>query len=722
MSIDASRPTVLVGSSIPPGLGQLDTHCRLKLGDIVLTALPRTVDEAVAVAAACRDRGIYVCFSEICFRGTDIPCKCWGEQVERTDFFSRADLARIAEAAGDYYFGRYAVGEIGGILYWPKDQFRPPRPRAYQALPECGNQQEARDLYVETCRSLIERDRELYGAGPLINVESSLLFKYQAEAGLDKLCLEVMPGDPILMHSAIRGASRAANLPWGVHIAMGWYGGVTPDRLFEQRWRASLGWSYICGAEFIFPESGHYTYENPYRGISLDFHDETMVRMRRTLRETVQFARIHRRPEGGPKVRLGLLHGNLDGAPGLWNPYAWGQVHSPEWHEGHAERGWRLVETLFRREQWTNPRVQGHTDWSGNPPSGQVDIVPAEADGDVLATYSCLLCPAWNTMTPELYAKLHDYVAGGGRLILFLPQLGTQTGRAEPIRLIHDGDLSDLFGVRITGRADTDVRGVRFLEQPSIPGYSLPVYKELQDPVFLGNFTPATVEMCGARVLAGTARRFTDDAATVRSRPLIVEHRVGRGTAMLVLAWNWPADPALSDLTVDLLRTVAAGEQRALKVAGSDQVRYAVYDLEGSDAQILYLLNTDPDADACVRIGIGDALSPQIRVPCGKLTPTYVLGDVIVAPGDNRIDMTEWEIADSQVSCRCFTACAQTATIWSATPGARVTLNDRTAGTEPDRWVEVTVPRTPDPARPDVFAPDFLDEPDVDYQDAPLPY
>ncbi|MCK5802641.1 MAG: hypothetical protein KAI66_07410, partial [Lentisphaeria bacterium] len=388
-------PSVLVGSSIPPGSDQLDIHCALKLGDIILTSLPRTFEEALAVARLCRERQLHLCWSEFCYRGTRTPSKAWGEPVAREKFFSREQLEQLYAEAGEFHFGRYVIGEIGGVLYWPKD-YLPGRTLSLVPMPAFEDHGQAEEHYVEYCRKLVDGERECFGGEPFLNVESSLLFKYQARAGLGRLCLEVMPGDPELMHAAIRGAARAGGLEWGTHIAMGWYGGVDVDELFQQRWRAALGWSYICGADFILPESGHYTYSNPDRNIELGFHSPEMVRMRRSLREYVQLAHVHRRPAGGPLVRLGLLHGLHDGAPGLWNPFAWGQYHGQHWQEGPAERGWRLFERLYRHESWHNARVQGQVDVSGNPPFGQVDIVPAEAKTQHLGRYACLLCLGWN--------------------------------------------------------------------------------------------------------------------------------------------------------------------------------------------------------------------------------------------------------------------------------------------------------------------------------------
>ena len=83
------RPTVLIGSSIPPGLDQVQLHQRLKLGDLVLTALPTDRQEALAVAGFCRQHGIRLLFSEFVYRGSGAPSPACARSPE--EFFSGRD-------------------------------------------------------------------------------------------------------------------------------------------------------------------------------------------------------------------------------------------------------------------------------------------------------------------------------------------------------------------------------------------------------------------------------------------------------------------------------------------------------------------------------------------------------------------------------------------------------------------------------------------------------
>jgi len=718
---------VLIGSSIPSGVEHLRLHQKLKQGDIVLTLLPRTRDEALAVARFCRENRIYLVFSELLHRGSYDLCWAWREKIPRDRFFSKAEMDEIIDAAGDYYFGRVAVGEIGGVLYWPKAYTIGRRAENWENLPPCNTMSEAQEAYVAYVKKWLDFERAELGKGPLLDVDSSLVFKYHAMAGVDVLCLEVMPGDPHLMHAAIRGAARAYGKKWGAHIAMQCYGGMSFDEVYLKRWRTSLFFSFISGADFIYPESGHYTYANIAHKQQFGFHSAEMKRVRRDLRELWQFARIHRRPAGGPRVALGVVHGNFDGTPGLWNRYAWGQYHHEKWLEGPAERGWLFVDKFNRKEDWPRETVQGDEDFSGNPPYGQYDVVPIEAPLEVLRRYSCLVFLGWNTMTPEIYEKLKQYVSRGGHLVMFLPHLSVHTDRGEDLRLFRDGDFSDLFGVKVVGKHEKDVRGVKCLAGASIRSWRLPLWRVNTDPRFMGNFTPAKVELAGARVLSGWSDYYKDTEEELRTRPILVENRLGTGCAYLVTAWEYPADVGLMRFTDDLLRVILQGEQGDVRLLGPDRVRYAVYDDSlsgGQPCRVVYLLNTDPDNDSLVRLWVSGRRSAEIRVPASDLRLAWILDRVVVTPEDKRVDIESWEGAAARCDLSLFSATAQGLEVHNMDPsrGISVVVNGVRRSLKPSSVARIPVRRRVDPARREFFAPDFLEEPRVRYKHAGLPY
>lgn len=721
-------PSCLIGSSIPAGVDQLQLHVRLKQGDIVLTLLPQTRAAALAVARACREQGIHLVFSEMLHRGSEDVGWPWRRKVCRTDFLSKADLDEVIAAAGPYYYGRVCIGEIGGVLYWPKAYTIGRRADNWENLPPCRDHAEAATAYVAYCRRWLDFERVEIGGGPLMDVDSSLLFKYHAMAGVDILCLEVMPGDPHLMHAAIRGAARAHGLPWGAHIAMQCYGGMVFDELYQKRWRTSLFFSFIAGADFIYPESGHYTYANTARGQRFGFASPEMRRVRRAIREAWQFARVHQRPPAGPQVRLGVVHGHHDGAPGLWNRYAWGQYHDPAWLEGPAERGWELVDQFHRRGDWSRETVQGDEDPSGNPPAGQYDVVPIEAPAEVLQRYACLLFLGWNTMTAEIYEKLRRYVAAGGHLVMWLPQLSTRTDRTAPMALFRDGDVADLFGCRVSGRLPTDVRGIKCRQNSALPSWRFPLWRIRTDPRFLGNLTPAAaVELTTGQVISGHSDFYDSSDEELRRNAVLVENRLGRGMAYLVALWEYPADEGVLRFSRDLLRVVLQGEQDPFRVVCHDRLRYAVYagrTPRGSTPyRVVYLLNTDPDVPALARFWVHGRCTPRVTVEAGELRLAYRLGDCILIPEDKCIDLSSVLRERRQYVVRAFSVRSQTVLVFNTgrSPFC-VTLNGRCVRVPPGGEAAVRLGRRVDPARQAFFEAGFLEEPQLEWPEAGLPY
>jgi len=721
------QPGVLIGSSIPAGLEQIQAHKKLKQGDIVLTLIPREKEEALAVARYCRENRIHLCFSEFLFRGSTDLSFAFREVVPREKFHSKADIDEIIDAAGEYYFGRVTIGEIGGVLYWPKAYTINRRAANWENLPPCNTHAQAQRAYIAYCKKWLDYERRKLGKGPLMNVDSSLLFKYHAMAGTDILCLEVMPGDPHLMHAAIRGAARAYNKTWGAHIAMQCYGGMCFDELYRKRWRTSLFFSCIAGADFIYPESGHYAYSNPSHNQKFGFHSKEMKRIRADIRDAWRFARVHSRPVGGPRAPLGVVHGNLDGAPGLWNRYAWGQYHDDKWLEGPPERGWRFLDKFHRREEWQRETVVGERDFSGNPPCGQYDIVPVEAPLELLKNYSCLLFLGWNTMTPDIYNKLKQYVSSGGHLVMFLPHLSTRTDRAKNLTLYNRGDFSDLFGVRITGKFPKDVRGVKCMADSSLKSWRLPLWRINTDPRFMGNFTPARAKVTTGRVLCGWSDFYHVTEKELAAQPILVENSLGKGKTFLVTVFEYPADEGLVRFTDDLIRTILQGEQADIRLLAGDRIRYAIYDDTLPDSRkkysVIYMLNTDPDCDALARLRVRGRASGEFRLPAHELRLAYLCGDLLLLPEEKCVDIDSWKTGKTSHNIKLYSVSDADADVCNlGKQHLSVTLNGARCACKPGDSVRLRLKRRIDPARKTFFAKNFLDEPPVKIKDTKLPY
>lgn len=716
----APRP-VQIGAMIPGGLAQVKLFERLRMGDAILTFLPVDKAGAMAVARYCKARRIHLYFDEVLCRGSKDECWVWKDgrrvRVPRAEALTKREYDAMVDAAGEYYGARVVLPEAGGMLYWPKSYTMGRRVGQFVNVPPVRTVQQAKDGHMRYIRDIVRFERNRMGKGPLMDADSSIIFKHHAEAGVDMLCLESMPGDPEITHCAIRGAARASGKVWGTHIAMECYGGVSFDALWLKRWRTALYHAYICGAGFIWPESGHYGYDDhQHGGRQIPFDDPRVKEMRRALREAYQFANIHTRPALGPRSTLGVLHGNLDGAPGIWNRFAWGQFKGRKWREGPAERGWKFVEKFHRREDWPRETVQGEMDFSGNPPYGQYDLVPMEAPLRALKSYRCLVCLGWNTMTPAIYAKLKRYVKAGGRLVMHLPQLSVETDRAKPVRLFRGGDFRDLFGARILGRAKKGDYGIKCMADASIPEYRFPLWRINTDPRFLGEFTPSRVELGAARVISAYDDFYFIAPEKLARQPILIENSLGKGKAFLVTAWEYPADPGLERFTEDLLRTVLAGEQGDIRLMASDRVRYAVYDLPrirgSAKASVIYLLNTDPDCAASVRLWVTGHVTAPFNLPANRLRLGYRIGDVLILPADSRVDAQSLGLKGGCLGVKMFSLRSQRVEVHNlGCAAAKVELNGACCSVPPGGRRIVSLRRTVDPARRKFFAPGFLSEP-----------
>lgn len=718
---------VIIGASMPAGVKSLEAFRQLKMGDMVLTAIPETKTDAVAVAEYCRKNSIYLCFSELLYRGGFDLCWAYRKRIPRHEFLSRAEMEEIIAAAGPFYFGRYVIGEIGCVVYAPEKYAAEFPDEHWSNLPAVRTQAEARDAYIRYIRKFLDFERREIGPGPLINVDAGMIFKYVAEAGPDILCLESLPGDPHLMHAAIRGTAKAYKKPWGVHIAMENYGGMRFDELWQKRWKTSLAYSYLSGAQFILPESGHITYTNPVTKETFPFNSPEVKRVRRTLREMYQFSRLHRKPSLHPRVRLGVVYGNEDGTPGLWNRAAWGQYGDTKWLEGPAERGWRFVDSFYRKEDWAKETVQGDMDFSGNPPLGQYDLVPVEAPLEILNQYGCLLFLGWNTITDEIYAKLERFVRQGGRLIMFLPHLSTESDRGKEVKLIKGGDFSDLFGVQILGRGEKKIQGFKCFADSSLAEYRFPLWRIRTDPRFMGLFTSSRVKLTTGKILSGAADHYMSEEKELRERPLLIENRLGQGTAFLVTAWQYPGDEGLAPFTQDLIRTVLQGEQADIRLLAGDAVRYAVYEGQAPRSRnpysVVYLLNADPDCPAPARLWVRGKLSAEFVIPPNEMRLAFLFDDLIVIPEDKRVDLAAWDSSDPQQEFRFFNAVAQKFEIHNLSGVARrIQINGQNLTCILGKAAVLEIAVAVDPGRKAFFAPGFLDEPDIDWRAEGGPY
>lgn len=711
---------LLIGASIPTGTETVKDFQKLKLGELVLMSLPDNAEDARRVMEYCRDNGIYVMISELMHRGGNLRWTC--PSLDRDTFND------IVKSAGKYYLGRYTIGEAGGILYWlpsylynsEEKEFDengyPLHPRdAYVKLPKVDNVIDAKNNFVSYLKKFIDMERKFIGDGPLINVDSSLLFQYQVEAGIDLSTLEMLPGNPLRMLPALRGSSVITGRPWGVHIAFGWYGGVEPDELWMKRWSQTLPLCYLSGANFIFPESGYYVHKN--HTYDYKFNDPKMKEARKVLRDFYRFKKIHGRAKGEPERRLAIIFGQYDGCPGLWNKYCWGQFENGrEWVSGDAEHSWDLTDVLTTRDNPYNELYIGRNSYSGNPPCGQYDIVSADASVETLSKYTHILFLGFNLMDEALYNRLTAYVKNGGNLLMGLPHLNVEAKRGAPIRLFNNGDFTQLFGVKVTGKEEPEVIGFKAIYGRSTLFDTGPI---VRDPVAVGNLTRGKLEITSghAEIIGGYSEGFIDTIDSVAARPAVIEHRLGKGKARLVNSFDYPGSEPMHDLAVYLLRSTALEAQGDVRVLSADSVRYAVY--RQDDMIFVYAMNTEFDISQNIRIEYKGRISRELSIPPSAMRIAVIKHDVLLSP-----ERIEWRL-EAWNDGKCELALIEKQNVALENLGEDILsfeINGREVKLTAGRMAFVECEKNQGSIEDEFFSEDYPEEPDFIPSNTIVPY
>ena len=538
------------------------------------------------------------------------------------------DYEKIIEEAGDSFDGSLFMCEFGGMMfYWPANYVA----GSHHLIPETTCAKTARDEMIRTLEELIASAKKSPAKRPLVCIEASGgIAKYLYEGGIDRVDLEVTYDRfTEFYYSATKGATIAYGKErFGVDMAMVWYGGNVHNKLWFKRWKTSLYHAFIRGADPIYAEHGLMDYKA--LGKNLDTGSVEVQRFRQSLGELAEFAAKHPRPSGFPEARIAVAYGNLDSFS-MGQPYIWGQRVGNPIKSGSAEQSWELFETFYRRNSWEYSYASGDSDLSGNPPLGQVDVVPADSPAEVLSRYECLIFLGWNTMTPEIYSNLRKFTAGGGHLLCTLAHLSTNTRRDEPLSIINDGDLNDFFGVSIEGMDKQLEVGIKFKDNPSSGNYRFPLWSAVCDPKYYdGGFSCASLRIGSAELIAAASENFNDSWENMDKSPVITANRVGNGMAFLVNSLEYPGHYGLKRLYQDLLRHFSLAFQKDITVESSDSVRFAVYKENGMD--IIYLLNTDPACTQNLFLSTGNSKAVSLSMKAGEMLVCYRTGNLLAIP------------------------------------------------------------------------------------------
>ena len=611
----------------------------------VLFRGPWSMDQLREAVAFCKQHNVRFVMDEMWQRTQPAPAPGYADMDPQA-------FRTLMDAAGACRDGTLFMCEYGGVAaYWPVSTVE----GSPNVIPPTSCAAEARDRMVGKLRELIEAATSWMVPRPLILIEASPMAKYLYEAGIDRVDLEVTYNRfTELGYAATRGAARAYGRErFGTDMAMVWYGGNQHDPLWRHRWKVSLYQAFLRGADPIYAEHGVMDYEAHGKSRAAD--DPEVRMFRRELAAFADFCRRHPRPDGFPKTGLAVIHGNLDSFAEntIGQPYVWGQRGADGMRAGYPEQSWELFLSLYRNRPWAFPFASGDRDPSGNPPWGQVDAIPAESDLSTWRQYDAVMFLGWNTMTPEIYAVMKAFVAGGGHVLASLAHLDGRTRRTGAVEPVHDGDLHELFGVRVRGLDGRIPVGIRYRQQPSRGAYGFPAWSEEGDPLHQhGGFPAATLELTSAELIAAGSDRFTDTWTEMDRAPVLTANAHGEGMAFLLNALDYPGHPGLRELYGDLLYYFAAAWQGDLQVEAGDRVRYGVF-TEG-EMHILYALNCDPVLEQQIRVSFGRHDRVPFTIGPGRLTAVYLTPHLLACRRDVTHRVTGMDLRGDTLDLRFY--------------------------------------------------------------------
>ena len=525
----------------------------------------------------------------------------WG-QYEPSPFSVPA-VSEIKRIAGKYFLG-IELPELGTIFGCAGKGYKhSPHFHNYEKLSE------GKREFVEVVKSA----RDAYGYPSDIGftfTEATSLLSYLTDVGVSMFSLETMCGNVDIMTPLIRGAARITGKPYMNYIAHEWYGGVyNDDELKKKRLRMVYNHSYMNGASAVILESGDLSMYS--HGMEQGYDGELPVFYRKTLDEFTDFVESDKRPESMPDVKIAFVQGNLDG----WSPWNAGSalfnnINDESWGYGAPEFTNKILFEIANKRSWSDVHNFGDRDFSGYVP---YDIVNAGyLTEENVKNYDVLIFTGWNTMTDEIYKTLISFVKGGGKLLMCASHLNTSDKRNGEFSIINGGDVSELFGCKISADAPHRTNaGVKF--NKSLCADIIYPADKVFDPLFSSGYANyADVELGEGAVGAILSDSFNEKTNSEGS-PAMIENSLGDGVAILLTTLDYPGAGQTYDIYRTVVRELLSASHRTaeVKVLANDRVRFSVY--ESGD---VYLLNTDFDVPSYARVEKGGNSVEVTLAPC----------------------------------------------------------------------------------------------------------
>lgn len=564
---------------------------------------PWNPDMLKKVIKVCRENGMTFTMDEVMDRQNYGPYQIYLDSLTQIIDVLRENI--------DVMDGTLVLGEFGGVNFaWPVTSARKgtasmPAVSTYsQADAWIRNRVKSQTDYADS----IGLPRPYISIGPEFGAYSHLL-----RSGIDRIDVEMCFGDETeRRYAAVIGASKAFGKDrFGVDNAILWYGGEQQDELWFQRYRTSWYHAYLRGANPIYAEHGVMNY-NAYIK-RLDTDDPLVVRFRKELADFASWVAKNPRPEGFPRAAVAFMQGRMDGYVGSWQTHKWGQRLNEDFRIGADERAWNIVNECYEREGWNSRDVNGEYALSGNPPLGTVNIIPYDIPAEELAKYKILVFLGYNAMDDELYAKLVNYVAEGGIILMAARHLDTADSPLQNFTAYNGGDWTELTGLKALDGRRRMKYGVKFTANPSC-GWKFHQYGSACDPWFTdGGFMMPEFENHGADTLAVGAevmweKKFSTDEC------LLFEHKIGKGSVIFCPSISPVGSPELYPLYMYLVRRALEGVDVYPKVECTDGVRWSCYE----DGTVL-LLNTEYNVGQEVILHQSPTKSRKIKLSPGEM-------------------------------------------------------------------------------------------------------
>ena len=476
---------------------------------------------------------------------------------------------------------------------------------------------EGKDGFIAHVNEAVERIGFSENIGISV-IEATSLVSYVTAAKTGIPVLETMCGDVENTVPLLRGSAKArGDKAYINYVAHEWYAGVdNADELKKKRLRMVYNYSYMNGGGGIILESGDICMCS--HGMSEGYDHELPVFYRKTVEEFTDYLETDKRPEGYPITKVAFVQGNSDGWSS-WNcgSSLWNNKFDKAWGYGAPEFTHRILSELGKKRRWCDINNFGPVDYSGAPGYGTFDIVNIGlVSAEALSAYDYLIFTGWNTMTDEIYDKLISYVKGGGKLFMCAAHLNTNDKRDGEISLVKDGDLTELFGARLSAKDSyLSNAGVKFFES-AYENIVYPYDKSYYDPSFSAGYAKyAGVELSGATPVATLSDTFA--VAEVPDCGIaMIENKLGDGLAILLTSLDYPGAGQTYETYRDVVRQLLAASHRDadIKVLANDKVRFSVY--ESGD---VYLLNTDFDIPLYAKIEKDGAAAVEVTLAPSEL-------------------------------------------------------------------------------------------------------